>query len=133
MSLIIILIQLSLHHKFLPTISPSKFTTHLIIHSKYTSPRIPSYLVHYFLTDLLLPGPISFPSDPLLPGPISFPSDPLLPGPIYFPSDPLLPGPIYFPSDLLLPGPIYFPSDLLLTWSNLLSGYQEVFSIWSEL
>ena len=38
----IILIHLSRHHEFLPTQSPLKFTTHLIMRSKCTSAWIPS-------------------------------------------------------------------------------------------
>ena len=115
-----------------------KFSTHLNMHSKCTSPRIPSSLIRFTFPRIpsslirftspripsslirftspripLQPGPIYFPSDPLQPDPIYFPSDPLQPGPIYFPSDPLQPGPIYFPSDPLQPDPIYFPSDPL--------------------
>ena len=50
-----------------------KFTTHLIMHSKCTSPRIPSSLIRF-----------TSPRIPLQPGLIYFPSDPLQPDPIYF-------------------------------------------------
>ena len=50
-----------------------KFTTHLIMHSKCTSLRIPSSLIRF-----------TSPRIPLQPDPIYFPSDPLQPDPTYF-------------------------------------------------